>query len=400
MITIDLHNVINSESANRELRICGYKEQDLAFSLDTLKNILKDNQDDQDLTINIHCDGGSVSEGLAIYDTLRTSGKNIYTNIEGSCHSMAVCILLAAPLENRTANANATALIHKVTAPVDGNQSADTFRIIADEIEAEQEKILDIYADRTALDKDTLRTIMAEEKFHNAKELLHMGFIGRINDYTTNCATEGTKTAQRAFLTTSQPTNTENDTTNFNNNPNNNSIMAKETKKTLLNRVQDFINSLMVESVNFDHTDTNGNILFSTEADTDAVEIGMAALPDGTFETQGGKKVTIKDGIITEIEEPQEETEEETATEEEVTETEEENETENLKAQNAELTDKINQLQAQLAEAQNLLVETRNQLQSNYKPAKRATNARECATAAKSVADYKNEVAENRKKLH
>ena len=53
-------------------------------------------QDDERIDLRLHCVGGSVSEGWAIVDKLRSTGKTISATIEGACASMASVILLAA----------------------------------------------------------------------------------------------------------------------------------------------------------------------------------------------------------------------------------------------------------------------------------------------------------------
>lgn len=353
MIDIKLHTVIDSDDANKMSRFWGFEDEDIVFSVDTLNRILADHPDDNEVRIGIHCDGGSVSEGLAIYDALRMSGKTIYTDIEGGCHSMAVCILLAAPKENRSANPNCRALIHRVSAPVyELYQNADQLRELADQIEREQEAILDIYADRTGTDKDTLRNIMKEEKQRTAQELLDLGFISKINTYTTN--KKATKMAKN------------------------------NSKASLLERFSNFLNSIEGGAVNYDHKDADGNILFSTEREDETIEVGDAASPDGVFTLQDGRTVTITDGVIATIEEP--------ASNEEL---------DNLKAENETLRTENESLKAQIEEATNLLRDARNELQSNYTPAQRQTNAKagKGAAPAKTAEDYKNELTEKRKML-
>lgn len=60
----------------------------------------------------LHCDGGSVTEGWAIYDRLRATGKEITATAEGNCASMATIILMAAPKERRRAYENAHICVH------------------------------------------------------------------------------------------------------------------------------------------------------------------------------------------------------------------------------------------------------------------------------------------------
>jgi len=181
MLEIKLHEVIDKES---NAWIYEWFGMDHPFTLETLQNLLNENPDEKDIKLQIHCDGGLVSEGLALYDCLRTSGRNIYCNVEGDCHSMAIVLLLAAPKSQRTANPNSSFLIHEVQGGVSGSTTA--VERYAEEMRELQERIIDIYADRTGYNRDDLAAAMAEEKIRDAQYMLDHGFIGAINEYNTN----------------------------------------------------------------------------------------------------------------------------------------------------------------------------------------------------------------------
>ena len=350
MVEIKLHLPISSEDDNRWMAMWG-ANQDAVFSLDTFQKILEDNPSENDFKFNIHCDGGSVSEGLAIYDAIRTSGKNINCNIEGVCHSMAICILLAAPKENRTANRNCRALIHKVIMPVAQYANVDDLKRMTEELEREQTAILNIYAERTGIDFETLENLMKEEKVRTADELMNYGFISKINNYNTNLKKD-------LFI---------------------NEKKEKMNKKEVLKATNDLLakvkNLLTGEAANYDFTDEEGKVLFSTEAEDDTLEIGMSAQPDGTFELPDGRTITIAEGVITEIKEAPSETEEEVA---------------NLIAANAKLT-------ASLNEAVAIINELKKNVESNYKPAVRQVNRK--SPAANSYDDFKAEIKNKRAQM-
>ena len=97
MIFINLKGAIDSEENRVMMELWGGTPE--ICSVETFRRVLDEHPDEQEVCINIDCDGGSVEEGFKIYDLLRMSGRTIYTNIVGGCHSMAVCILLAAPAE-------------------------------------------------------------------------------------------------------------------------------------------------------------------------------------------------------------------------------------------------------------------------------------------------------------
>ncbi len=325
------------------------EEDPFSFSADTIQEIFDKHPDEKEFKFNINCDGGLVSEGLRIYDVLRTSGKTFHCNIEGGCHSMAIILLLAAPKENRTANPNARALIHEVRGGSWDALTAEQLRGLADEIENEQNAILDIYAERTNYDRAGLETLMKEEKVRTAQELLNYGFISKINTYSTN-QKKGT--------------------------------MSKQKKQDVLNAADKFLKGLKnllspEEAVNYDFTDADGNVLFSTEKEDDSLEVGDAASPDGTFTLQDGRTVTVADGAVTEINEP----------------AGGENE-----AEVEELQNRVEELQNALEEAQTIITDLRNELGSGYQAKPRNTNPKG-GKHTPTTEDIKNDVREKRNQM-
>lgn len=334
MVTIKVHTPIASQQEGMFFSMDGAEES--VFSLEACRNLFDAHPRERDFRFELHCPGGSVPEGLAIYDFLRTSGKNIYMNIEGACHSMAVVLLLAAPRENRTANPNCRALIHKVSGSAYGG-TADELEQAARSIRQYQESILDIYADRTGEPRERLAQIMDEERERTAQELLEWGFIGRINTYNTNFK------------------------------PNNIIMNIKQLKQ----KANDFLNSLreVLSVVNYDFVDEDGSVLFSTEGEDDTLETGMPATPDGTFTIADGRQVTIADGVITEIVEPD-------------------------AGEDTELEAENRQLRGQLVEAAAIIRDLKKNLRSNYTPAGRLGTPSKGARTANSGPARKDDVRE------
>ena len=344
MVTVKIHNVVANE--DHKWWYC-WDGTEGVFSLEFVQKLLADNPDETDFKFDIHCPGGEVAEGLAIYDCLRTSGKNIHMNIEGDCHSMAVTLLLAAPAKNRTANPNCSALIHKVYGCAYAG-TADDLEKAAEETRTLQNKILNIYAERTNKSLEELQEIMNEEKIRTAEELLEWGFISRINSYNTN------------FKTNSNMAKAKN---------------LKQAATDLLSRINAFLNQ-EEQATNYEHTDEDGTVLFTTESEDDTLEVGMAASPDGTFTLPDGRTVTIADGAISEIKEPEAEEEDETNLSEEV---------ERLEAENA-------QLRSMLEEATNLIEDFKKETRSNFQPKGRTNSTKDAPTPTRE--ERKNTIRE------
>lgn len=333
MVFVDIKGEINDEFQKFWAQLWGEPRE--VFSVETIRAILKAHPEDPELFLNIDCNGGDVEEGFKIYDELRNSGKTIYTNITGGCHSMAMVLLLAAPYENRSANRNCRALIHKVYAPVYDFINADDAEDVAAMLRMEQEAILDVYVDRTGTKREILQHVMEQEKTHNAKSLLELGFISKINSYNTNQL---------------------------------HSKMAKETKtvsnafQSFMDKVNAFRNKKAGKPANFDYLDADGNVVLSTVGDEDNLAEGIEATlstgeTSGTVTLEDGRVVTVTDGIVTAIEEPAEE---------------------------ESLEDRVSELEALIGEATNLINEQQSTINSlteelnnykgsNYQPKARRT---------------------------
>ena len=266
---------------------------------------------------------------------------------------MAIILLLAAPKENRTANPNSRALIHEVRGGSWDFLKADELRTVADEIEREQNAILDIYADRTGYDRAELEILMKEEKMRTAQELIQYGFISKINTYSTNLKPKNQM---------SKPTKTVQELLN----------QAKELGKKLLNLTEG-------EAVNFEFKDAEGVVLFTTEKEDGSIAVGDAASPDGTFELPDGRTVVIADGVITEINEPESTNSEEVET----------------------LQNTVSQLTDALKEANNMITELRNHVQSNFvaTPRTRVPGKQNEKKTVQSVEELRNEAKANRLKM-
>lgn len=263
---------------------------DRTSSDDVVKFIESIPADDTKIDIHINCPGGMVFEGLRMYDALRQSGKEISCVVEGLCASMATIILLAAPKERRFAYQNATFLIHnpeagyiktggypdRLTAEELKNIS-EKMRLQADELLDLQNRLIDIYVERTGTDRETLQSLMDEDITIGAQRAIELGLISE----TLAPNTASTKH-------------------NFN--------MAKKDNKTEVS--QSWLDRLIAkagfksrEAVTFNDltfTAVDGSA-FTVEREEGNYAIGDNAQPDGKFVMEDGSTVEILNGVIKDI---------------------------------------------------------------------------------------------------
>lgn len=299
-------------------------------------------EDDKTIDIHIHCRGGNVIEGWAIYDALRHSGKEISATIDGECSSMATIVLLSAPKERRKAYTNAHFCIHNPSATMynlDWSESLTADNIEkgaarlskqAEQLRSEQDRILDLYVERTGTDRETLQAVMDKDVIYGMDKAIELGFISEVLPPIT---------AKR------QTPKTQNNM--------HNDKEEVQVKRGILDRILAKAGFKALEDVKIVDmvvTAADGSEL-TIERESGDPQVGDSASPDGSFVMEDGTTIVVSDGVITEIIPPVEaKTDEEfAALEAELEALKAENE--QLKADKAALEERISELESQLGES-------------------------------------------------
>jgi ATP-dependent Clp protease, protease subunit len=139
---------------------------------------LESEDPEKDINLYINSPGGSVSSGLAIYDTMQYIRPDVSTICIGMAASMAAVLLAGGAKEKRTTLPNSRIMIHQPWGGVQG--TASDISIQAEEILKMKRKINEILASHTGkpvqqLEKDTDR-----DKYLAAQEAKDYGLIDNI----------------------------------------------------------------------------------------------------------------------------------------------------------------------------------------------------------------------------
>ncbi len=131
-----------------------------------------------DVHLYINSPGGSVSAGLAIYDTMQFIGCDVATYCIGQCASMGAVLLTAGAKGKRFALPNSRIMIHQPLGGMEG--TAEEIMIHAKEFALVKEKINRILLKHTGhsigkIEKDTDR-----DRFLSATEACEYGLIDNV----------------------------------------------------------------------------------------------------------------------------------------------------------------------------------------------------------------------------
>lgn len=144
-------------------------------------------------TIELHINsyGGSVKEGVAIYNQLKQKKcKEIVAYVDGFAYSIASIILQAA--DRRVMGLGTSLLIHNMWLAVAGN--AEDLRKAADDLDVLMESNRQIYMEKVNITEDELIEMLNAETYLTPQQAVEMGFADEVNSKTD--AGEGTMLEQ------------------------------------------------------------------------------------------------------------------------------------------------------------------------------------------------------------
>lgn len=131
-----------------------------------------------DIDVYVNSPGGSVTAGLAIYDTLTHVSCDVATTCVGMAASMAVPLLVAGTPGKRFAMPNARIMIHQTNGGFRGTFS--DARIYLEEMSRMFEKYVEILAERTGKPIDQVRVDCDRDFWMSADQALEYGLIDAI----------------------------------------------------------------------------------------------------------------------------------------------------------------------------------------------------------------------------
>jgi ATP-dependent Clp protease, protease subunit len=132
----------------------------------------------KDISIYINSPGGSVTAGLAIYDTMQFVKCDVVTYCLGQAASMGAVLLCAGTKGKRYALPNSRIMIHQPWGGVQG--TASDISIQAQEILKMKEKLNKIIAGHTGQDLKTIENDTDRDYFMSAEESSKYGIVDSV----------------------------------------------------------------------------------------------------------------------------------------------------------------------------------------------------------------------------
>ena len=139
---------------------------------------LESSDPDKDIHFYINSPGGSVTAGLAIYDTMRMVRPDVRTYCIGQCASMGAWLLAAGAKGKRYALPNSRIMIHQPLGGATGQ--ATDIEIQAQEIIKLKSKMTQILSDHTGRPTAQILEDIDRDYFMSAEEAKEYGIVDEI----------------------------------------------------------------------------------------------------------------------------------------------------------------------------------------------------------------------------
>lgn len=132
----------------------------------------------KDISLYINSPGGSVTAGMAIYDTMNFVKPDVSTVCMGMAASMGAFLLSSGQKGKRLCLPNAEVMIHQ---PLGGTQGqASDMEIAVNHILRTKEKLNNILSSNTGQTIDTIKRETDRDNWFSAKEALDFGLVDKI----------------------------------------------------------------------------------------------------------------------------------------------------------------------------------------------------------------------------
>ena len=172
---------IFSRLLNDRIIVLSDEVNDATASIVVAQLLYLEGQDpDKDISLYINSPGGSVTAGMAIYDTMQYIKCDVSTICMGMAASMGAFLLSSGAKGKRFALPNSEIMIHQ---PLGGARGQATeIKIVADHILKTREKLNRILAENTGKSIDDIARDTERDNYLTAQEAMEYGLVDKVID--------------------------------------------------------------------------------------------------------------------------------------------------------------------------------------------------------------------------
>ncbi|WP_093605710.1 ATP-dependent Clp protease proteolytic subunit [Lentzea waywayandensis] len=153
-------------------------EEGIANQITAQLLLLAAEDPDKDITLYINSPGGSVTAGMAIFDTMQLIQPDVATYAMGLAASMGQFLLSAGTPGKRHALPHARILMHQPSAGVGG--TAADIAIQADMLTRTKREMAELIAEHTGQTLETITRDSDRDRWFTAQEALEYGFVDKV----------------------------------------------------------------------------------------------------------------------------------------------------------------------------------------------------------------------------
>jgi ATP-dependent Clp endopeptidase proteolytic subunit ClpP len=161
---------------NNEIRLYGPIGSYPSISADEIAKAIP--ADATEITIRINSPGGSVADGLAMYNYLRDHKAHVTTIVDGFAASAASIVMLAGDV--RKVHKGSMVIVHNPWTLAAGN--ANELRKTADMLDEVSTAMMEIYTERTGRDEADLKELLDGETYITGRRAVELGFADELTD--------------------------------------------------------------------------------------------------------------------------------------------------------------------------------------------------------------------------
>ena len=170
---------IFSRLLNDRIIVLSDEVNDTTASLVVAQMLFLEGQDpEKDISLYINSPGGSVTAGMAIYDTMQYIKCDVSTICMGMAASMGAFLLSSGAKGKRFALPNSEIMIHQ---PLGGARGQATeIKIVADHILKTREKLNKILAENTGKSIEQIALDTERDNYLSAQEAMDYGLVDKV----------------------------------------------------------------------------------------------------------------------------------------------------------------------------------------------------------------------------